>query len=75
MIAEAPQDWAQLHWHRDPDSKRYRSSLTALRACRWLNANPGAHDVWLFRPGPADADGRVRLERRWIGHWEGVIGA
>lgn len=61
-----PGGWEQLQWHVDPGSKRYRSGETAQRACRWLNANEGPHDRWLFRPGPVVA-GRVVLERRWTG--------
>ena len=71
MTDECPVDWLQLHWHADPDSKRFRTRETAERACRWLNANEGPHEVWMFRPGLVGADGRVRLERRWIGRWDG----
>lgn len=71
-VTDCPPDWALLHWHIDPGSKRYRSRETAGRACNWLNGHEHDDDVWLFRPGPI-RDGRVVLERRWVGHWEGVI--
>ena len=64
---DAPADWSMLQWHPDPESKRYHSRKTAERACRWLNANEHARSRWMFRPGDVGADGRVRLERRWIG--------
>lgn len=66
-IEVPPGGWAALQWHRDPNSKRYRSRQTAERACRWLNSHEHPGDEWLFRPGPVDPDGRVRLERRWVG--------
>lgn len=59
-----------LHWHRDPGSKRYHSRETAQRAVWWLNAQAG---VWRYRVGPFDG-GRVVLERRWVGEWDGLIG-
>jgi hypothetical protein len=61
-----PDDPSQLLWHVDPESKRYRTPQTALRACRWLNAAPGPHEVWEWRPGPSDGS-RTLLERRWQG--------
>lgn len=70
---DCPPDWAMLQWHRDPQSKRYRTLGTATRACGWLNGHHGPHEVWLYRPGPVDSDGGVRLERRWIGLWDGVV--
>jgi hypothetical protein len=70
---DAPADWSLIQWHVAPDSRRYRSRETASRACRWLNANAGTHDAWLFRPGPV-VGGRVLLERRWVGHSDGVVG-
>lgn len=71
--SEQPPDWRCLQWHPDPRSKRYRSRATAERACRWLNANEHNADRWKFRPGPVQPDGRVLLERRWIGRWDGVL--
>lgn len=70
MSEYGPRSWdvrdaADLQWHRDPNSRRYRSAETAMRACRWLNANVHAADLWLFRPA-VDADG-VHLERRFVG--------
>jgi hypothetical protein len=68
MVREdCPPDWTCLHWHVDPDSKRYHSRQTAERAARWLNANEHSRDRWYFRVGPTAEDGRVLLERRWIG--------
>jgi hypothetical protein len=67
-----PGGWEQLHWHLDPKSKRYHDYGRALRSSRWLNQHEGAHDCWEFRPGPV-VDGRVLLERRWIGRWSGLI--
>ncbi len=62
-----PDDLASIQWHRDPLSNRYRSPATAARSCTWLNSNPHRSDSWLYRPGPVDLDGGVRLERRWVG--------
>jgi len=73
MLVDAPPDWAMLQWHPDPGSRRYRTLATAGRACSWLNSNVGPHDSWLYRPGSVGADGRVRLERRWVGHSNGVV--
>lgn len=70
-VTDCPPDWTCLQWHLAPDSKRYHSRDNAARACRWLNSHEGDHDVWLFRPGPL-VGGRVLLERRWIGRWEGI---
>jgi hypothetical protein len=71
-----PDDWAELQWHRAPGRARYHSKPKAERACRWLNANPHAEDVWLVRVGGYEATtGRWCLDRRWIGHDDGVIGA
>lgn len=67
MRPRFPSELAELHWHRDPRSRRYRSLKSARGACRWLNNNDGAHDHWLYRPGPADQDGAIRLERRYVG--------
>lgn len=66
-----PGDWSLLFWHLDPESNRYRSRETAQRSCRWLNSHEGPHDCWLFRPGPV-VNGRVVLERRWVGRSSGV---
>jgi hypothetical protein len=73
LLAECPPDWTLIQWHVDPTSKCYRSPATAKRACDWLNTHLGVHDVWLFRPGPV-VDGRVVLERRWVGRWDGLVG-
>lgn len=66
-----PGDWSLINWHVDPGSKRYRSVATAERSCRWLNSHEGPHDCWLYRPGPV-VDGRVLLERRWVGRAPGL---
>lgn len=68
-----PADAEQLLWHRDPGSKRYRTRKTAGRAAAWLNTHPGGWECWQYRPGPVDPDGHVRLERRWLGAWDGVL--
>jgi len=72
MLVDAPPDWSLIQWHVDPGSKRYRTTATAERACRWLNSHEGPHDAFLYRPGPVVA-GRVVLERRWIGHDDGIL--
>jgi hypothetical protein len=67
VLTDAPPDWTMLQWHPDPGSKRYHSRATAERACRWLNSNEHAGDRWYYRAGAVGRDGRVRLERRWVG--------
>lgn len=66
-LDDLPPDWSLLQWHRDPKSKRYHHRATAERAARWLNAHEHRGDRWLYRPGGVDPDGRVWMERRWIG--------
>jgi hypothetical protein len=72
IVDGQPADWSMLQWHVDPGSNRYQNRHTAERACRWLNANEHPADCWLFRPGPV-VDGRVVLERRWVGRSEGAL--
>jgi hypothetical protein len=68
-----PADWAQLQWHRAPGRARYYSRQKAERAVRWLNANEHVDDVWRFRVGGVDRDGRWWLQRRWVGEVVGLI--
>jgi hypothetical protein len=61
-----PGDWSEIQWHADPDSRTYKTSATAARACNWLNRNEHGRDEWLYRPAPGAAR-RVTLQRRWVG--------
>lgn len=71
-----PPDWAQLQWHVDPGSLRYKSCTTAARAVKWLNTHDGPHADWHYRVGPCDpATGRILLERRWTGADDGAVGS
>lgn len=62
-----PTDLRAIEWHPFRGSKLYGSPAKAERACRWLNANHHRDDDWLFRPGASHSDGRVSLERRYVG--------
>jgi hypothetical protein len=63
-----PADLAAVQWHAFAESKRYASREKARRACDWLNANQHRDADWRFRPGAQQLDGRVVLERRYVGH-------
>lgn len=76
MLPESlfPEDARLLLWHPDPGSRRYRTRKTAGRSASWLNTHDGDHACWQYRPSRiAWADGAFRLERRWVGRWDGAL--